>query len=463
MPSSPRLRTAAPILHPDRPSTRATGSLRETAREAAGYYHELLWSTHLDDTVTGLNVPPDGQRPTLLRPHFMTSAECVEHAASARAIARGMLLAGQRLLADQRLRRQLGVPAYLDELVGLEPPDAGPSVFARFDGLVEQGVLRTIEYNSAPGAIHFISRLTRAFELLGITRAFRRRFPGQPILPSLLALDAIRRDCQRRAVAIPPRVVLVRTDGATIGASYAPGGFYGAKPDERLESASVSELDYRGGVLRFEDRPVDMVVLHAWADLLTRSDASGPLRSAIRNGHVRVVNGLSKAFFASYKHAFELLSNPIYAALFPADVRAVLARHVPWTRVVRDCRTTLRDRTIDLLPFVAEHKDGFVLKPAGALGGAGLLMGWVCDDDTWRRRLKAAIDTFVVQERVVGDKEPYPVASGGSAHLVTMTFDCCPYVLDGDHIGGYAVRVSPTEVTNVAAGGMNAAVWVLEA
>jgi len=53
-----------------------------------------------------------------------------------------------------------------------------------------------------------------------------------------------------------------------------------------------------------------------------------------------------KAFFA-------VLTDPRHAALFNAREHEVIARHVPWTRVVREGRTSKGAETFDLVPWVS--------------------------------------------------------------------------------------------------------------
>ncbi|HXT71520.1 MAG TPA: hypothetical protein VN700_17320 [Vicinamibacterales bacterium] len=435
----------------------------DRVRRAAREYDDLLWSEHLTSTIDGLGGQSGGlTRRTALRPVLITEADLRRHAGVARAVARGLEIAVRILIAQPALRRRIGLPDYLDALIDLEPAGAPGSAFARLDGIVSGGALRVIEYNAEPGAIHHITRLTAAFESLPVTRAFRERHPCQSIAPARLLSEALREDSVSRGGPARPRVVIVRNVGSEGAAAPKPAAqMFGPLAFEHVESASAGELDYRRERLEFRDRPVDVILLQAWMDVIASPDTCAPLLAAIRAGHVRVAGGLSKGILCSYKHVFELLSDPAHAGLFPVEVGETLAAHVPWTRVVRDCRTTYDGETVALCEFVERHRERFLIKPGGGRGGAGVVPGWRTDAVTWSRHLARGINRCVVQERVRPESSPYPVWVAGEARTIDLHGDYCPYLLNVTGMDGCAIRLSDSDLHSASFGGMNTPVWVL--
>src|SRR5262249_55672832 len=129
----------------------------------------------------------------------------------------------------------------------------------------------------------------------------------------------------------------------------------------------------------------------------------------------------------------------------------------PWTRKLRDEKTEYHDAAIDLVPFVAAHRERFVLKPNGEYGGKGVVLGWESDEASWNQSLQAALSgSYVVQERVALGSEMYPAMVEGRLSFDERYFDLDPYVWDGENIEGCGVRLSKLALLNVSAGGGSA-------
>src|SRR5262249_2514875 len=113
------------------------------------------------------------------------------------------------------------------------------------------------------------------------------------------------------------------------------------------------ELDYRNGKLTASGITVDIVAFPNWELLINARKRLARIVKAIADQAVEVFGGLSRGLLSSYKVVFELLSSPAYRDLFAPEVAHALARHIPWTRLLRDRTTDREGRTVDLLPFVA--------------------------------------------------------------------------------------------------------------
>src|SRR5205823_12466449 len=69
------------------------------------------------------------------------------------------------------------------------------------------------------------------------------------------------------------------------------------------------------------------------------------------------------------KALFAVLTDARFASLFNQDERATSSKHVPWTRRLRDEKSDYFGDSIELLKFVAERREGLVLKPDDDYGG----------------------------------------------------------------------------------------------
>lgn len=398
----------------------------------------------------------------ILRPWIITARTSDALTATTRRLAAGLDIAVQRLAADRRLRRAIGMPEYLEPLIGIDSMRDRP-ILGRFDGFIDEtGTFRVIEYNVYP-VVHGAFEINSAFAGTPIARAFAARFPFSWTNVLDRAHEAVVTNHRRSGKAGTPTVAVM---GFAAGAGEEPEWRwvpYLAARGCIVATGVPEEFEYEGQRLRLRGRAVDLVLLANWRDLLVTPARMSHLLAAVRDGNVEVVNGMTHGLLASYKSTFEMLSDPQYQDLFPADVWSTLEACVPWTRVLGDRRVSVDGRHVDLLAYAAEHQKSLVLKPTGSSRGAGIVLGWVVSQDHWARMLARPAGTYVVQQRVVSNPMTFPVTSDDGVDQAELVIDCCPFVWRGGEPGGSLVRASPSgRLQNVAAGGMRTATWVLE-
>jgi hypothetical protein len=149
-----------------------------------------------------------------------------------------------------------------------------------------------------------------------------------------------------------------------------------------------------------------------------------------------------------------VLSDERNAELFTGVERAAIGEHIPWTRRVEERRTLYRGELVDLVPFILEKREQFLLKPNDEYGGKGIVLGWLTEAAAWEREVKAALGaTAIVQERAPVPTEPYPSLVGGRVRLIDRMLDTNPYVFYGDYVDGCLTRLSTAALINVTAGG----------
>jgi uncharacterized circularly permuted ATP-grasp superfamily protein len=189
------------------------------------------------------------------------------------------------------------------------------------------------------------------------------------------------------------------------------------------------------------------------SELVGRAGAECDVLRAWRAGAVCMVNPPDGKILHK-KASLAVLSDERNAGLFDEEQQATIAECVPWTRVVEERRTEHGGEPVDLLSYVADRRERFVLKPNDEYGGTGIVLGWTVDGAEWERAVRKALaEPYVVQERVGIPFEPYPSMDGGRVQLLDRMIDTAPYVTDGDVVDGMLTRLSTAALLNVTAGG----------
>jgi len=444
-------------------------------REAVAHYDALLFDKHRESTQAEFARAierhhlylDDRPRCDLLRPH-MVDAQTYDRARRAAALVnRGIVGLVERLLRDPALLEAAGVPSYFEPILAIDRDTGGPCTMARLDGFLDEtGTIKFIEYNTDPwgGTIAESDEFDAAFSAMPIAKEFAARFPFTTVRVLDLVLEALYVDHERAGGRGPPAIAMVDT---TTKPTLLRELSYAASRGCPVVSAALDELFEEDGELFVEDQRVDVVFI-PWPQLLEvllgGGDAGKPLRSALARRSVRTLTGVSRGLLSGAKILFDLLSDPAHAHLFDRDVAEALARHVPWTRRVRDCKTPFGNETIDLLPYIEAHPERFALKPSGGQDGKGVVLGWECDRAEWQQTLKRAMSRpHVVQERVSPPAQPFPALVDGTVGMVDRLVDFNPYIWNADRIEGALVRANKSGRLNIYAGGSVPGKWILTA
>ena len=235
--------------------------------------------------------------------------------------------------------------------------------------------------------------------------------------------------------------------------------------------ADPAELAIDGDDVTYQGRAIDIAYRdYSVQDLLDLAEEGvdvTPMRKLLREN--RMVSSIAAEL--DQKSSWEILTDPVLMLRhFGAEERLVFRRHVAWTRLLGDRRTTLPDGGEgDLLEYVRRGRERLVLKPNRGYGGDGVTVGPTLDEAAWAAALEHALsdpdDRWVAQELA-----PLPVlsqpmatgADGGDRHdeafFVVLGFVASKYGL------GISARISQSEVVNVAQrGGVCGVVVVQEA
>jgi len=425
-------------------------------------YHDLLG----DDRLAGesVEVLRDGQREqrlvfadhplcVALRPQLLPRRRYVAAMEGSRRIYRALQALERALLRSEELRAELDLDPEEERLAMAQPPCRSSSPSARIDGFLTDR-LRYVEYNAeSPAGMAYSDTLASVFERLPVMRAFRKRFRIRRLPVAGQQLSTMLRCFREWGRETTPVVAIVDWKGLPTVAEFEMFRNRFESLGIRTIICAPEELEYRRRRLYANGTKVNLVYRRVLtSELLASGDQARALRDAYLDGSACVVNTF-RAKLLHKKMSLALLSDDRYGSLYSAAQRDAIARHVPWTRKVREGPTTRGRRRIgDLAGHIAGNRDHLVLKPNDEYGGKGVVLGWTVGQDEWEDALKLALtQSHVVQEAVPVPREPFPVALGGRPELLDLALDMDPYLFEG-RPSGCLTRLSSSALLNVTAG-----------
>ena len=144
------------------------------------------------------------------------------------------------------------------------------------------------------------------------------------------------------------------------------------------------------------------------------------------------------------KASLAVLHDERNASLFDADEREAIAASIPWTRVVEERKTTHDGDDVDLLPFIADHREQLVLKPNDEYGGKGIVLGWEVDDaDVAARRSRPRSPSRTsCSSGSRCRRSRIRASSTARCMFADRMVDTAPYVAYGDHVDGCLTRLA---------------------
>ncbi|HEY7350936.1 MAG TPA: hypothetical protein VH599_21685 [Ktedonobacterales bacterium] len=435
-------------------------------REAIQSYHELLYDdlaaasqAQLDDQLQrrGLFF---GQRPlcTVLRPRFITSEQYRFLQTRVQTLLSAFDTALRAALEQESIRAQFCLTDWEIDLVQHDPGFRAASPTSRIDTffVTEHGGLRLTEYNAeTPAAQAYNDALSDIFYTLPVMREYLRRYEVRalPARHSLLhvLLDAYQQWAGRSEA---PRIAILDWREVPTYSEFVLFEQYFKSQGLDCLIADPREVEYENGRLSIGDTPIDLIYKRVLlSELIERGGRDHPVIRAVRDRAVCMVNPF-RCKILHKKASLAVLSDERNASIFSSQERKAIEDHIPWTRRVEERQTLYRDQPVDLIPFILEHRERFVLKANDEYGGKGIILGWETDEQNWTRALQTALsEPFVVQERVAVPNEAYPCLVDGRLQITDRIMDTAPFAWYGEYIDGCLTRLSTDALVNVTAGG----------
>jgi len=439
-----------------------------TAPDYVSHYHSLLKGNHADDAVERLDagVRRHGlyfdSRPicNVLRPFFISGSRYVEIVTSSTRIISAIHKVYRALLESRELRAELGVSEEEEEFIGIQPGYSYPDASGRLDAFLDsRGSFGIVEYNpDSPGGLLYGDVLGDIFTEMSILYEFSKKYRVHRIPIRPLILETLVSCYRRFGWSDHPNIAIVDWRSAKTRAEFELSREYFEANGYKTRIVDPDELEYRGGWLSVQGLRIHIVYKRVLVgELIERGGSNHPLVRAARDRAVCVVNSF-RVQLLFRKSILALLQDQRFESTFANDERIAIRKHVPWTRRVREQRTDYDGKQIDLVEFLLKHRERLVLKPDGAYGGTGVVLGWEASDEAWQQALRLALSSdYVVQERVEVLEEEFPSCDRGKITLTKRYVDFDPYVWSGESVEGAGVRLSTSSVLNVTAGGGSAA------
>jgi hypothetical protein len=411
-----------------------------------------------------------------LRPFFLSAAD----EARIRRAAETLAAVGERVVAEAMrspaLFAQLGITEAEERLVRIDPGYATASTASRLDAFLLPappsgsgvGGLHFAEYNAeSPAGPAYTQKLAELFDGLDVMRRFKegRTVRYHRTIDAVLAalLESYREWGGR---AQPPTIAIVDWRNVPTWTEF-----------ELLRDAFVAagvptivcapeELEFDGTTLRAEGRPIDLVYRRVLINDIVREPVKCAALVRAYEARAACVANTFRCKLPHKKAFFAVLTDPENARLFSPMEHAVIAAHVPWTRLIADAEAEKDGAVGPLLDLVRRERESLVLKPNDEYGGTGVLLGWEADAGAWDDAVEAALadppGTWIVQERIPVRRERFPQFDAeGTVATREMLVDLAPYLFRG-RMTGYLTRLSATGLANVTSGGGQVPAFVVE-
>jgi len=221
--------------------------------------------------------------------------------------------------------------------------------------------------------------------------------------------------------------------------------------------ADANELYAKDGEVWYEDSRIDIAYRgYEIRDLLAMEKEDGldiePFKILFREN--RVISSIAGDF--DHKSSWQILTDPQFTLkYFTADERHFFRRHVLWTRLLREGRTTDPEgQPIDLLEWVRRHQDMLVIKPNRSYGGDRVILGPSVGVGEWENMIEEALrgEPCVVQRLARITLGEFPVIKPDGTISIEPF-----YMVAGLFPTNYGLamigRASQKQVVNVAQGG----------
>ncbi len=387
--------------------------------------------------------PEDEQR---VRNVAETMAEFGERVASA-ALGAAELL-GQFHLREEELR-----------LVRLGK-NAGPaSTASRLDAFLLPDSLKFAEYNGeSPAGAGYTETLAEIFRELPVMREFASSYEIHSYPLSAKLLDALVMSyLDWGGTSKRPQMLITDWREVPTWSEFEILKARFEKLGVPVELADPRDLQFDGKQLTANGKKIDLVYRRVLMnDIVTRAAECKALVDAVAANTVCMANHF-RCKIPHVKAFFAVLTDERNDALFSFGERDLIRKHVPWTRVVADVRTSHHGEPVELLAFLRSERENLVLKPSDEYGGSGVTLGWESSEAAWDTSIEKAMTAsqgcWIVQERIPIRREVFPwIQQDGGVEFRDMLVDFAPYLFRGK-VSGFLTRLSATGLANVTSGG----------
>ncbi len=396
---------------------------------------------------------------TVLRPRFLTTEQYHFLQSAIRAVMPAFDKAYRAALADEKIRAQFYLNAWEERTVREPFGYQEPSPSARMDSfyLPDEGIVQLTEYNAEiPAGQGYTDVLSELFFGLRVMGEFQKQYEVRPLPTRNQMLHALLDSYRQWGGTTRPNIAILDWREVPTYSEFVLFKEYFASQGYNAEIVDPRACEYKNGKLVADGFEINLVYKRVLiSELVERGDLglNHPVIRAVRDNAVCMVNPFACKILHK-KASLAVLTDERNQHLFTTEEWHALQRFVPWTRVLQERKTIYNGETIDLLPFLAQNKDEFVVKPNDEYGGKGVVLGWTVSQSEWETILRERLqEPTIAQKRVVLPEEPYPSFVDGDVKIYDRMLDTDPYLWYGNYMSGSLCRLSTAALLNVTAGG----------
>jgi hypothetical protein len=394
-----------------------------------------------------------------LRPFFLSP----EDEQRVRIVAETMAELGERVanaaLKDAALLRQFHLREEEQRLVRLGKTAGPASTASRLDAFLLPDSLKFAEYNGeSPAGAGYTETLAEIFRELPVMREFTKSYEIHSYPLSAKLLDAlVMTYLDWGGTSKHPQMLIVDWRDVPTWSEFEILKERFEKMGVPVQLADPRDLHFDGKQLTANGTKIDLVYRRVLMnDIVARAAECKTLVDAVAANAVCVANHF-RCKIPHVKAFFAVLTDEQNDPLFSFGERELIRKHVPWTRVVADVRTSHYGEPVDLLEFLRRERQNLVLKPSDEYGGTGVTLGWESAESEWDTAIEKAIapsqGCWIVQQRIPIRREVYPwIQSNGEVEFRDMLVDFAPYLFRGK-VCGFLTRLSASGLANVTSGG----------
>ncbi len=392
-----------------------------------------------------------------LRPKFLTVAQ-MQYIRQVCTVLRNVVVKVKNAYFENSdVRADIALTDRERELAAIDPGFDRICVTSRWDSFWSESGLNFVELNAeSPAGMAYTDIMNQIYFDLPVMHQFSKRYKVEPFHLREVLLHAMLVTYMSwsgvKSNRVVPNIAIVDWEGVPTYNEFALLKQYFEFHGLRTIIADPRELEYRNGRLVKGDFEIDLLYRRVLIqEFVEKLDEVQPMLQAYADQRVCMINSL-RTKIVHKKSVFAILSDTRNAGYFSASERQVIDEVIPWTRVLRDCKTDFHGKQIDLVEFTGRTKADLVIKPNDDYGGRGVVIGSEVSQEQWDAALTGALEQVsVVQEKVPLAWEQFPYYDGGLKYD-NLLVDLDPYLF-GINMGGCLTRLSTSSLANVTAGG----------
>ena len=398
-----------------------------------------------------------------MRPQFFTREKYDQIKQAAEILGQAFETMTFAALENAEIMRELDLSEREERMTRVDPGYRGVCNSSRLDTYLHGDGFKFLEYNGeTPAGIIDQMQIEKVLNLIPEVREFldaNEHWRPKPHEKLLEALIADYREFGGKKEK--PNIAIVDWRGVSTFTEFEILRDYFESRGNKTIIADPRDLEYDGKALRVGEFEIDIfykrVLIHEFQD---EFDADNPFSNAYRDGNIFMANSF-RTKIPHKKASFAVVGDERFQHLFTGEQLEMIRKHIPWTRRVREMKTKYNEKEIDLIEHLRKNRETFLLKPNDDYGGSGIVLGWETSASDWETALEKALrESFVAQEKVLVEKIKIPTYSD-EIRIEELLIDFDPFLFRGKVEGGL-VRLSSSSLVNVAQGGGETALIVLE-